>query len=258
MGSPVRFFFDNDFSAPPPEVDLPDEEDFEEEVPKIELDVHLAELRKAENSAYERGVGDGQVSAVALAQDHVAKEAARVAEAADRMIAMIDEDLKRIQRDAVALCDAIARKLAGHLIARYPDDRILSLIEECLAPLRSVRHLAIRVNEADAASLKDPIESLASNKGFEGRLLILGEPDIESGDCRIEWADGGVLYEWDTVSTAIEDAVREFLGEYAPLVEAEAPPETVYVDDPPPVFQAPVEADEAGPETVSTEDGSHE
>jgi hypothetical protein len=30
-------------------------------------------------------------------------------------------------------------------------------------------------------------------KGFEGRLVILGEPEIVRGDCHIEWADGGIL-----------------------------------------------------------------
>ena len=30
-------------------------------------------------------------------------------------------------------------------------------------------------------------------RGFEGRLVVLAEPEIAPGDCRIEWADGGVV-----------------------------------------------------------------
>ncbi len=31
------------------------------------------------------------------------------------------------------------------------------------------------------------------SRGFEGRLVVLAEPEIALGDCRIEWADGGVV-----------------------------------------------------------------
>jgi len=34
-------------------------------------------------------------------------------------------------------------------------------------------------------------ERLAKQSGFEGRLVILAEPEIDAGDCKIEWADGG-------------------------------------------------------------------
>ena len=46
--------------------------------------------------------------------------------------------------------------------------------------------------------------------GFEGRLVILAEPGIATGDCRIEWADGGVVLE----RAAIEAKISELVGRY--------------------------------------------
>jgi flagellar assembly protein FliH len=40
--------------------------------------------------------------------------------------------------------------------------------------------------------------------------VILAEPEIETGDCRIERADGGVVLE----RTAIEAKINELVGRY--------------------------------------------
>ncbi len=45
-------------------------------------------------------------------------------------------------------------------------------------------------------------------RGFEGRLVILAEPEIALGDCRVEWADGGVIRDRAAIEAAIDDAVE--------------------------------------------------
>ena len=50
----------------------------------------------------------------------------------------------------------------------------------------------------------------ATHAGFEGRMVILAEPTIATGDCRIEWADGGVVLD----RAAIEAKISELVGRY--------------------------------------------
>ena len=57
---------------------------------------------------------------------------------------------------------------------------------------------------------RERIEKLAKQSGFEGRLVILAEPSIATGDCKIEWADGGVVLE----RAAIETKINELVGRY--------------------------------------------
>lgn len=237
MGAPVRFLFDNDFTTPPPEVVAVPEEELEEEVPKVELEIHLQELKNAEAAAYQRGFVEGQQNAQAEVHEQLTLKTQRMSEAADKMIALIDGDLKRIEADAMVLTATIAKKIAGFALSHYSDDQIMGLIAECLAPLRNVRHLAIRVNEAFVDRLKEPIESLAAKNGFEGRLLILGEPETKPGDCRIEWADGGILFERSEVVASVDAAIIDYLGDatidYETGLEIPADAESV-PDDPEP------------------------
>ena len=68
----------------------------------------------------------------------------------------------------------------------------------------------VRINDSLYEAARERIERLAKQSGFEGRLVILAEPEIATGDCRIEWADGGVVLE----RAAIEAKINELVGRY--------------------------------------------
>ncbi len=68
----------------------------------------------------------------------------------------------------------------------------------------------VRINEALYEATHERIERMAAQSGFQGRLVILAEPEIAGGDCKIEWADGGVVLE----RAAIEAKINELVGRY--------------------------------------------
>jgi flagellar assembly protein FliH len=71
-------------------------------------------------------------------------------------------------------------------------------------------HLVVRINDSLYEGARAQIERLAAHAGFEGRMVILAEPTIATGDCRIEWADGGVVLD----RAAIEAKISELVGRY--------------------------------------------
>jgi flagellar assembly protein FliH len=42
--------------------------------------------------------------------------------------------------------------------------------------------------------------------------VVIGETDIAAGDCRIEWADGGVNRDRAATETAITEAVDRYIA----------------------------------------------
>ena len=42
--------------------------------------------------------------------------------------------------------------------------------------------------------------------------MILAEPEIPTGDCKIEWADGGVVLERAAIETKINDLVGRYMA----------------------------------------------
>ena len=106
----------------------------------------------------------------------------------------------------------MARKLASALIGREPFAEIAALASGCFRELVASPHIVIRVNDALYAEAREKLDDIARAHGFEGRLVVLGEPSVAMSDCRIEWADGGINRDIAATDTAIGEAVARYVS----------------------------------------------
>jgi flagellar assembly protein FliH len=198
MAAPAKFLFDTDFAAP---------DRVRDRVNAVEVAQKVAD---AEARAYRDGYDAALRETTVESDRRVALALETIGVAIKGIAAGLSGVEQRMETEAVDVAVAVARKLATELIAREPLGEITSLVADCFAQLVSTPHIVVRINEAlyDAAHAR--IETLAKQSGFAGRLVILAEPDIQTGDCRIEWADGGVVRE----RAAIEAKISELVGRY--------------------------------------------
>jgi flagellar assembly protein FliH len=118
----------------------------------------------------------------------------------------------RLEAEAVEVAVAVASKLAPALVAREPLAEIAALATECFNSFLAAPHVVVRVNNELHAATRERLEEIARSRGFEGRLVVLGEAEIAPGDCRIEWADGGVIRSEAAVASAIDDLVKRYIA----------------------------------------------
>ena len=200
MSAPAKFLFDIDFAAG------------SEREPTIALAEHAMKVAEAETAAHRRGYAEAQTDAAIEADRRVAGALERIAASlgeANRALRTIES---RLEYEAVEVAVAVARKLAPALIAREPFAEISALASDSFRELIASPHIAVRVNDALYATARERLEGIARAHGFEGRLVVLGEPDIAVGDCRIEWADGGINRDMAAVDAAIGEAVARYVG----------------------------------------------
>jgi flagellar assembly protein FliH len=122
----------------------------------------------------------------------------------------------RMETEAVDVAVAVARKLCSELIAAEPLAEITGLVSDCFSHLVSTPHLVVRISDSLYEEARERIEKLAKQSGFEGRLVILAEPSIATGDCKIEWADGGVVLERAAIETKINELVGRYMASRGP------------------------------------------
>ena len=118
----------------------------------------------------------------------------------------------RLECEAVEVAVAVARKLAPTLIVREPFAEISALASDCFRQLISAPHIVVRVNDAVYATAKEKLDDIARARTFEGRLVVLAEPDVALGDCRVEWADGGINRDSASANAVIGEAVTGYIG----------------------------------------------
>ncbi|MBY0532151.1 MAG: flagellar assembly protein FliH [Xanthobacteraceae bacterium] len=118
----------------------------------------------------------------------------------------------RLEREAIDVASAIARQLSPALLAKQPLAEIEALVLDVLAHVRAAPHVAVRVSPEMAESAGVRLKKIADERGFASRLVILPDPAIASGNCLIEWADGGVSRDTQAIETRIEQAIQNYLG----------------------------------------------
>jgi len=199
MAAPAKFLFDMDFSAP----------DKARERPATAAEI-AQKVASAEARAYRDGYEAAQREAKAESDRRGALALEEIGIAIKGIASRFSGIETRMETEAVDVAVAVARKLCSELVSREPLGEITALVSDCFSHLVSTPHLVVRINDALYEIAREKIERLAQQSGFEGRLVILAEPEIAAGDCRIEWADGGVVLE----RVAIEAKINELVGRY--------------------------------------------
>jgi flagellar assembly protein FliH len=208
MGAPAKFLFDVDFAAG------------SEREATVALAEHATKLAEVEAAAHSRGYAQAQSDAAVETGRRIAGTLERIAVSlgeATKALAAIEA---RLECEAVEVAVAVARKLAPTLIEREPFAEISTLASNCFRELVAAPHIVVRVNDSLYATAREKLDDIARAHGFEGKLVVLGEPSVGVGDCRIEWADGGVNREASAVDGAIGEAVARYISARRSLAEA--------------------------------------
>jgi flagellar assembly protein FliH len=199
MAAPAKFLFDMDFGAP----------DKAREKPATPAEI-AQKIAAAEARAYRDGFDAGQREAKAESDRRAALALEEIGIGVRSIATGFSGIETRMETEAVDVAVAVARKLCSELIAGEPLGEIVGLVSDCFSHLVATPHLVVRINEQLYDAARERIERLAKQSGFEGRLVILAEPEIATGDCKIEWADGGVVLE----RAAIDGKINELVGRY--------------------------------------------
>jgi len=199
MAVPAKFLFDTDFSTPHKTSERP--------ATPAEIAQKIA---SAEARAYRDGYDAAQREAKVESDRRTALALEEIGLAVQGIATRFSGIEIRMETEAVDVAVAVARKLCNALIVGEPLAEITALVKDCFSHLVSTPHLVVRINDSLYEAARERIERLAKRSGFEGRLVILAEPEIATGDCRIEWADGGVVLE----RAAIETKIGELVGRY--------------------------------------------
>jgi flagellar assembly protein FliH len=199
MGAPAKFLFDMDFSVP----------DKARERPATPAEI-AQKVASAEARAYRDGFDAAQREAKAESDRRSALALEEIGMAIQTIATRFSGIESRMETEAVDVAVAVARQLCSALVSNEPLGEITGLVKDCFSHLVSTPHLVVRINDSLYEAARELIERLARQSGFEGRLVILADPEIDTGDCKIEWADGGVVLE----RAAIEAKINELVGRY--------------------------------------------
>ena len=198
MKATAKYLFDEDFSSgEKPTISL------------VEADRRRAD---AESQAYRNGFSAGEAQALSDAAQRTAAALGLIADAMERLNKALTGIEVRLETEAVEVAVAVAGKLAPELIAREPFAEISALATESFRHLVKAPHVVVHIGAEIYDAARAKLDEIAQARGFEGRLAVLSDSGMAPGDCRIEWADGGVARNRAATLATIDDVVARYVA----------------------------------------------
>ena len=243
MATIQKFLFDTDFDAdnpaalrrakrnePPPPPPPPPPPTFSE-----------AELDQAKKAAFAKGMAAGKIEghnegyskAASEIQATLADASVRLADGIEQMMADRDDLNAGRTGQPLKIALAILSKLLPVTIERHGREELEAFIVSCLMEAVDEPRLSIKVGQSVLEQMRPRIEELAKQRGFGGRLIILGEPKLGASDARIEWAEGGAERNTEALLADLVATAEKMLGGGA----ADGHSAPAYPSSPPPPGQ---------------------
>ena len=102
---------------------------------------------------------------------------------------------------------AIACRMLPAFVAQHGTGEIEALFAQALASMVKEPRLVVRVHEQQCELLNERFLALAAVQAYAGRVVVMADETIKLGDCRIEWAEGGIERRIEGTWNAIEQIV---------------------------------------------------
>lgn len=161
--------------------------------------------------SFEEGQAAGETETLQRIEAETLEQVKLVVSSAQKMLSAVERECDQIHRDSIQIASMAAELLAGELLARHPTINAEALFSEALEHARNAPHIAISVNDAHAGKVQDVVTVAAIEQGFAGKVVVLGDPETETGDCALQWADGGISINTEKIRSEIRKVVRAHL-----------------------------------------------
>ncbi len=137
--------------------------------------------------AKEEGATDGHVKAAENINQTIAALVIAMRASLDQSRAAIEE----VREEAAGIAFAAAKKIAAAALKALPAADVEEALRLAMHQAIAEPRITLRAAPEVAAVIKDRIEAIAQEEGYEGRAMVVADPAIVGADCRIEWRGAG-------------------------------------------------------------------
>ncbi|MBO6560005.1 MAG: hypothetical protein JJ959_05685 [Nisaea sp.] len=170
------------------------------------------EVDDAKEASYQLGRQEGMSAAMSGIEQQVAVALEGVLAQVGKLKDAHRKWTNEMQRDAVRLSATIMRKLAPELTRGTELPQIEHVINQAFQFLTEQPKVMIRVATEIEEPLRDKVHLMASRVGYEGEVVLVGDPELVATDCRVSWAAGAVERSLDETWHEIDEMVERTIS----------------------------------------------
>lgn len=185
------------------------------------------QLRAAERDSYQKGFLSGVSEGKAQAEHTQAEIDRNLTQIVENfsahyapLFAIYREMLTHQAKILPQMAHAIAQKVAGKALSENAYAVVEDIATRCVSTLLHEPKLEITVHESLAKTLETKLQSAASSLKITGEIQVNGDATINPTNCRIEWKNGSMVRDTETLWQQVEQVITSMVASSAREVES--------------------------------------
>lgn len=132
---------------------------------------------------------------------------------------------RQLAEEATEATGLMLRKLFPVLAETAGLAEIEALIGDCLTRVKEEPRIVVRVSAEQIEPITARIDAVASQRAYDGKVVVIADDDLAAGDALVEWADGGAQRDSARLLAEMDAAIARskiLLGLAGPAASEEA------------------------------------
>lgn len=172
----------------------------------------VEELETAKTEAHAAGRQEGMADAMAGIEQQVARTLDAVFSRVPKVFEQHHAWTQTLEADALRLAHTVMRKVSPELVREHELPEVEHVIREAFSFLTEQPKVMIRVAAELESALSEKVNLMASRVGYEGQVVLVGDPELAIDDCRVSWQAGAVERGLDDTWGQIDEIVNRTLA----------------------------------------------
>lgn len=170
------------------------------------------ELEAAKSAARADGYAEGHAEGRAEAEGEAQSEIARALEIVAHEVARLADRQRLANDQQEAALARVATQIMGKLMPVYVEihgpDEAAAVVRDCMRTLQDAGRLTVRCSEKESDRLRELLDAVVANTGFEGQLRVIPDAELDVSDIIADWGAGGAQRKFEDIWSDISDAVE--------------------------------------------------
>lgn len=120
--------------------------------------------------------------------------------------------VQEVQGIALQTVVSVIKKVWPSVITRVGLEQVMDTIRQSLGYNPDEARIVIRVHDTLLDAVINTLPQIESQQAFSGKIIVIADQAVAPGDCKVEWADGGMERLSRDMSTHIESAIEHIMA----------------------------------------------
>lgn len=179
---PEKFLFDTRFDV------ASGAHNIDDELPRY----NALEMDKARAESFVDGQETGYKKAIESIEHDISVKLEVLSAQIKEVLELQQKIGESLFKETLKVSLLMAQRILPTFYEKAAKDEVETVVNECFSSLLTQSRVVIHVNEKLVKPIQERASKMAEKVGFDGRISVLADDEIDVIDCSVEWAEGGV------------------------------------------------------------------